>query len=253
MIIDAPKREHIPALWTLWQEAFGDTEEFLTTFERTAFSVDRCRCAFENGRLIAALYWFHCTHGEDRIAYLYAIATAKSHRGRGVCRLLMENTHRHLRALGYEGTVLVPGSKELFDFYARLGYRICSYITELHCSASEDGTSLCQIDTEEYARRRRALLPPNGIVQENENLDFLQEQTILYTGEGILLAAQKTNGTLYSPELLGNPAAAPAIVRGLGCTEGVFRIPGDEKPFAMYRSLKGETAVPSFYFGLAFD
>ncbi len=253
MTIDAPSRDQLPALRALWREAFGDSEEFLNVFEETAFSADRCRCITANGTVAAALYWFDCEYRQERMAYLYAIATAKAHRGKGLCSALMENTHLHLKALGYIGTVLVPSSKELFSFYQRLGYQICGGIGELSCSASAEGAEVWQIDVDEYALLRRRLLPKDSVIQEKENLSFLQAQATLYAGDGFVLAARREKDTLFGVELLGNTAKVPGIVQTLGCTKGRFRIPKNDRPFAMYYSLS-DAALPSpAYFGLAFD
>lgn len=253
MIIDAPKREQLPALRSLWKEAFGDTDEFLDAFEQTAFRTDHCRCVTLNGETVAALYWFDCSFRERNIAYLYAIATAKTHRGQGICRALMEDTHRHLRENGYRGAILVPDSKQLFDLYEKIGYRICSHVQGFCCSASEYAAKIQQIDVIEYSKLRRTFLPDGGVIQEKENTEFLKTVAGLYAGDGFLLAARREGDTLFAMELLGDPTAAPAIVAAFGCSEGRFRTPGEDIPFAMYHLLgNGADALPS-YFGLAFD
>lgn len=253
MIIDAPNRSQIPELRSLWQEAFDDTQDFLNDFDRTAFRTDRCRCAVTDGKVAAALYWFDCLHVGRRIAYVYAVATAKVYRGQGLGHGLMEDTHRHLGNHGYEGAVLVPGSKELFRYYESMGYRISSMIREFTCDASVKEVSLRCIGTEEYACLRRQMLPQGGVVQENENLDFLKTQAQLYAGQGFLLAARKEKDMLFGVELLGDETKASRIVSALGCAKGAFRVPGEGKPFAMYRSLKESALPPPSYFGLAFD
>jgi len=199
------------------------------------------------------LYWFDCFFEEKKIAYIYAVATLKAYRGKGLCSSLMEDMHRHAAMLGYIGTILVPGSGTLFNFYEKLGYSTCSYISEFICSASDNTTELRKLDTHEYARLRRAFLPTNGVIQENENLRFLQAQAEFYLGNGFLMAARREKDKLNGIELLGDTKAAPSAVRSLGCTEGRFRAPGTDKPFAMYRALtEGTPSTPS-YFGLAFD
>lgn len=253
MIIDAPRQSRISELRSLWQEAFGDTEEFLDDFGRTAFHMDRCRCAEADGKVVAALYWFDCLHMGRRIAYVYAVATAEAYRGRGISHELMENTHRHLAMLGYDGVILVPGSKELFRFYEGMGYRICSTIREFSCTAASKEVSLRSIDKTEYAQLRRRLLPEGGVVQENENLDFLQTQAQFYAGPGFLLTARKETDKLFGVELLGDEAKVSEIVRALDCTQGIFRTPGEGRPFAMYRPLIENAYPHPTYFGLAFD
>lgn len=253
MIIDAPDQSQITELRSLWQEAFDDTEEVIDDFGRTAFHTDRCRCAVKDGKVTAALYWFDCLHMGRCIAYVYAVATAKAYRRQGIGHELMEDTHRHLGKLGYEGVILVPGSKELFRYYECMGYQTCSAIREFSCDASVKEVSLRRIDKEEYARIRRQMLPHGGVVQENENLDFLQTQDQLYVGPGFLLAAEKAEDRLFGVELLGDETKASEIVSALGCVQGTFRVPGEGKPFAMYRPLKESTLPAPTYFGLAFD
>lgn len=252
MIIDAPQKAHYPALRALWQEAFGDGDAFLDTFAKTAFSPARCRVLLQDGVPAAALYWFDCLCHGRRIAYLYAVATAKAYRGRGLCRALMENTHRHLAAAGYAGAVLVPGEPTLFQFYEKMGYAICSHVAEITPRAATEPVGLRKIDADAYAALRRQFLPEGGVVQEAESLAFLQAQASLYAGEHFVLAARREGTSLRGLELLGDPCAAPAILTALGCSRGRFRSPGGDRPFAMYHPLD-DTVPPPTYFGLAFD
>lgn len=251
MIIDAPKTEQIPALRALWREAFGDGEDFLDLFFKTAFSPNRCRVAVEGNELSAALYWFDCELEGRPVAYLYAIATAKEQRGKGICSALMANTHRHLHALGYASALLVPSTEALFAFYGKMGYSPFGGIGETRCEAAKRGVALRRVTAEEYACLRRTLLPKGGVIQEGESLRFLQGQVDLYAGDGFLLAARREADTLLGLELIGDVSRAPAIVNSLGCARGVFRH-GGSKPFAMALPLDTQGVIPS-YFGLAFD
>ncbi len=253
MIIDAPKLSDLPALRALWREAFGDSEEFLDAFVKTAFSLDRCRCVKVDGAVVAVLYWFDCSYQEERVAYLYAIATAKACRGRGYCSALLRNTHQHLTKLGYVAALLVPATKDLFAFYQKNGYQISGNIGALRCVCATEDVEIRQIDASEYAKLRRKKLPPNGIIQELENLDFLQTQAQFYAGEDFLLAARREKDTLYGLELLGDTFLAPEIVKALHCREGSFRMPGNDMPFSMVHSLKEREMKLPLYFGLALD
>ena len=253
MKIDTPTLIHIPALRVLWREAFGDSEAFLDRFFEVAFSPDRCRAVFDCDTPAAALYWFNGAYEGGRVAYLYAIATAKAYRGRGICTALMENTHRHLATLGYTGTVLVPGAPSLFAFYEKMGYSVCGTVHEFCCSAEKEGVPIQKIDEKEYETLRKAFLPRGGIVQGKESIRFLHTEASFYTGDGFLLAAKKEDEHLHGIELLGDSAKAPFILHSLGCTEGCFRAPLGEKPFAMYYPLQDSSAPPPAYLGLAFD
>lgn len=254
MTIDAPKKENLPALRILWQEAFDDTDEYLDMFFSTAFSYERCRVVITDEQAVAALYWFDCSFDNHPVAYVYAVSTAKAFRGQGLCRRLMEDTHRHLKSLGYAGTVLVPGTPDLFRFYERMGYETCSYIKDFSCLALDESVDITKLTADEYAPLRRQFLPNHGILQEKENLDFLKTQADFYRGTDFLLAARTEGTNLFGVELLGEASSTAAIVHALGCKTGTFRTPGsqNDRPFAMYRPIKKGGLTPA-YFGFAFD
>lgn len=253
MTIDRPTARQLPQLRALWQEAFGDTDAFLDAFMTTAMSPDRSRCVTEDGALAAALYWFDCEYLGEKLAYVYAVATAKAYRGRGLCHALMEDTHALLQEQGYAGTILVPQSEELCGFYETMGYRLCTQVRQFVCGPEIGDARLCHIDTAEYARLRRELLPAGAVLQEGETLAFLQTQAKFYAGPGFVLAAAVDGDTFQGIELLGDVTVAPAIVSTFGCAQGNFRTPGVGIPFAMYRPLGSKDLPAPDYFGLALD
>lgn len=248
-----PAPEQLPLLRRLWKTAFGDTEEFLDAFFSTAFSPLRCRCAQAEGETAGMLFWFDVSLEQQKMAYIYAVATRPAHRGKGVCRALMADTHALLQSQGYAGALLVPVTEDLRSMYASFGYRDCTTVSETFCAAGNIPAPIHCIDREEYARLRRQLLPEGSVLQEGESLAFLETQATFYRGMDFLLAAQSTpEDALFGTELLGNPSAAPGILRSLGYPQGTFRSPGTKKPFAMFLPLKEDAPVPG-YFGFAFD
>lgn len=252
MIIDAPAPAQAGQLRVLWKEAFGDSDSFLDSFFSVGFSFDRCRCLCLGGKVAAALYWFDCVWQERPLAYLYAVATGKEFQGQGFCRRLMEDTHRHLSARGYTGTVLVPGSAELFSLYKKLGYRSFGGIREFTCNAAARPVPLRPVNAGEYAALRRRFLDTGGVVQEGAVLDFLATQAEFYAGADFLLAGTVTDGVLTAQELLGSTSQAASIVTSLGAKQGVFRVPGTQ-PFAMYHPLSAAPGTLPDYFGIALD
>lgn len=251
MKIDFPLPKQNEELMALWAEAFGDSEEFIDGFFCTGFSPSRCRCVTEDGKVIAALYWFDTTYNNQRFAYLYAVATAKSHRNQGICAQLMADTHAHLALRGYDGVLLVPQTEELRQMYASMGYRPCTTVSEFSCKAGAP-VELHRIDREEYAALRAEYLPEGGALQPEENIAYLEMMAFFYRGEGFLLAARTEGNRLYCAELLGDASAAPGIVAALNCTEGFFRTPGKDKDFAMFLPLEENVDAPE-YLGFAFD
>lgn len=252
MKIDFPVPSQYEALSALWQDAFGDSEEFVDGFFYTGFSPARCRCAVEEGKLVAALYWFDVQYENRRFAYIYAVAVDKAYRGRGIARKLMEDTHAHLKLRGYEGVLLLPQQEGLRQMYAKMGYTDCTKVREFCCLASDTAVEIQRIDREEFSRRRYTYLPENGAIQEDENIAYLEMMAFFYTGPDFLLAARKQGQRLFGLELLGNAHAAPGILKALDCTEGCFRTPGEEMEFTMFYPLQ-ENVTPPTYVGLVFD
>ncbi len=253
MSFECPTASQVPLLRQLWKTAFGDTDAYLDAFFSTAFSPDRCRCAFLDGQLAGMLYWFDCSCRGEKMAYLYAVATAPEFRGQGICRALMADTQALLTARGYAGAILVPQEEGLRKMYEGMGYASFGGIREVFCAAGNTPAALHAIDAQEYSRLRQQLLPEGSVLQEGENLAFLKTQVQFYRGTDFLVAAQPAEeGSLFVPELLGNATAAPGILLALGYPQGTFRTPGNQLPYGMFCPLKDQTPPPD-YFGFCFD
>ena len=250
MEIRYPCDDLIPGLRRLWKQAFGDPDDYLDLFFRTAYAPDRCLCAVEGDRVAAALYWLDGEVCGRKVAYLYAVATDKAHRGRGLCRALTEQAHRVLKDRGYSGAVLVPAEPGLFEMYEKMGYHTCATVSEWEAVAGKP-MDLNPLTREEYARLRRDCLPFGTVFQEGVTLDLLGEMGGFYSGSGVLLVAVVDGDSVWVPELVGDRSKAPAIVAALGAKTGRFRGPGGEKPFAMYCPFDAYPAPT--YLGFALD
>ena len=289
--IQPPLSSQIPKLRQLWKDTFGDSDAFLDMFFETAFSLERCVCVTSYTYLVASLYWFDCEFSGQKIAYIYAVATANEYRGQGICHALMEYTHAHLKAHGYAGAILSPAEESLFSFYEKMGYRTCAYTKEITYNLTEPklllenskcdpclygnikseqtlyffkktALRLHKISKAEFAQLRRTFLPHNAVIQENENLDFLEKQAVFYTGENFLFTVLDSemdgDGSfsldkhLHGIEFLGDESRIPDILNALGYTSCSFRTIGDGKPFGMYLSFTESDSVPD-YLGFAFD
>jgi len=249
---DHPHPALIPGLRKLWQEAFGDTEEYLDGFFRLAYSPENCLCIGEGDIVHAALYWLDMTCRGERIAYIYAVATAKNRRGEGLCRTLMDAAHVLLAQRGYAAAVLVPQNVGLSRMYEKMGYASCCGISKMTFSAAEEPVSLRRVGQSEYNALRNTLLPAGGVELGERALAFLAIHAEFFTGDGFALAAVEDKGVLHGLEYLGDTAKLPGIATALSCREGTARTPGNEKPFAMYCPLRENAPKPS-HFGFAFD
>lgn len=246
MIIKNPTMGDIPALRGLWKEAFSDTDDFLDSFFALAFSPERALIACEGEEIFAALYWLNCAWEEKTVAYVYAVATDKKHRGKGICKALMAELHNRV-----DRTVLVPADDGLRAFYGRLGYRDFGGMEEILCFSDETTVVIEKLTAKTYAKKRRMLLPAGSILQEGVFLPILEEMLVFYGGEGWLLAGTVQDEKFLGVEFLGDKALLPGILGGLDCTEAKVRCPGNA-PFAMYWEAYGANSLPG-YFAFALD
>ena len=252
MKFNCPTMEKIPALWALWQEAFGDEDEYLEIFFSKAFSPQRCMFLEDDlGKAAAALYWFDCELEGQKLAYIFGVAVANAHRNKGLCRALMGATLEHLCHEGYQSAVLVPAKPSLYAMYEKLGYQKFGGVCEKEYVASDVAEPIREIDDEEYQRLRAKYLPAGGVVQKGENIAFLSARTHLYAGEDFVFSFVPGMGE-FVVELLGNQEKAAGIVRALGREKLMIRSPGKDRDFAVFQSLNEGALVPS-YFGIPFD
>ena len=251
MEIRPPCKQEEEHLRRLWKIAFGDPDSFLDLFFSTAYSSDRCRCIWEDSKLAAVLYWFDCSLRDQKLAYIYAVATHPDFRGRGLCRMLMADTHTLLKSKGYAAALLVPQSSGLRKMYAGMGYRDAGGLEEFTCTATESAVPVRTVRAEEFTALRRGLLPEGSVLQEGAALAFLEKQMQFFAGEDFLMAAWAQEETLHAAEYLGSPEKLPGILSALGFSRGIIRVPGDS-PFAMFHPLEEHALIPQ-YFGFAFD
>ncbi len=248
MIIDNPGPRHIPALRSLWHQAFGDREEFIDCFFEKGFSYDRCRCVFSEGEPIGAVYFFEGSWRGEKIAYLYGLAIEENHQKQGFSRLLLADTHANLLQMGFTGAVIHPGDDGLRQYYERLGYRVFGGREERVCAMALPVITATQLGCLAYEQQRRAFLPSDGILQEGAFTEFLQSQATLYGGEDFVAAVSEDGMVL---EFLGNAKQIPHFLASMQIPSAVVRTPGNNTP-SMYLDFFGRQPSPA-YFGLPMD
>ena len=252
MHIDYPSCGAIPGLRELWKEAFSDTDAFLDAFFETGFSPRRCRCVMDGGQVLAALYWFEGSCEGQRFAYLYVVATAVSHRGRGLFGALLADTEKVLTAEGFDGILLVPQTESLGRMYEKFGFSPCTAVKTREVCAASEAVVFRETGPAEFAARRRELLPAHSVLQEGETLTFLASQCRFWAGEDWLAVGQIYEGKLVCQEFLGDASALPGLLWALGIERGSCRMPGTEAVFAYLLPLRPGCVRPQ-YFGLALD
>lgn len=226
MIIKRPETGDISRLTALWQAAFGDTPEDIADFFTTAFSPERSSIAIQDNDLLGALYWFDCRWQEKKLAYLYAVATDESHRDKGVCRQLMNQTHAYLTKNGYHGAILEPADNGLVEMYSKLGYAVCCPV--MHYKAPET-EAISTMTGMEYMAQREQFLPSDAVLHTRTAFRYMQTQLEFFRFDGGIGCGFRKDGILHLQERL--PIGMPV----------------DHTHTAMYLPLDGSQEMPSYF------
>lgn len=222
----------LPSVRTLWKEAFGDTDQDISLFFQHHAAAQTLVCV-ERGEVCAMLSWFWMRlvlpdKTTRRAAYLYAVATRRAYRGRGLAGTLLREAERCLQAEGAACVFLSPASESLFDFYARFGYQRALSRAESVCAAEDCGLQLCAASPEDYAAARDPLLR-GGYVAYGESLSY-QQALCRETGGGLYLLSRGREcgcacvswnaGQLRIEELLPpSPMLAAGLCAALGARQ----------------------------------
>ena len=126
MLLRTAQTDDLPALYALWEEAFGDEKPVIDAFFTACFAPENTLAAFEHGRLLSALYLIPAVYRRGAqtfsAAYIFAAATRRAARGRGLMTALLRFAKETARKRGLDLLFLVPATPELFAFYRARGF-----------------------------------------------------------------------------------------------------------------------------------
>ena len=114
-------------LFLLWKEAFSDEDAYIKLFFETVYKKDVTVFAeLDNDRIVSALYLMPSfIKNKDTLLngfYLYAAATAKKYRGKGIMARLITEAQNFAAAEGKVFISLVPGEDYLYSYYEKFGF-----------------------------------------------------------------------------------------------------------------------------------
>ncbi len=194
-------------LFSLWQEAFCDSEQEIAAFF-AAFPRCRSYVAEEKGIITAMVHALPQTLRTETdlpAAYIYAVATRRSYRCRGLCRGLMAFAEADLKSRGFSCAVLSPAEPSLFRFYAALGY--AAAFTRNRTPWNGTGVP---VSAACYAHLREALLPVPHMVYDGDTLRYVRQVyglTFYQTPDGCTAAGPDGALEVLPADLNGCPNA----------------------------------------------
>lgn len=211
--ISKPMSKTADDLVLLWQEAFGDSEEYIRSFMDASF-YRGCVAAVKDEKVISAVH-LTCPTNDESFIYGYAVATLKEEQGKGICRMLHENIFALCREK-YATYAVHPANDSLVSFYAKLGMKTASF--RYFVNIEGDGGKYSLISAKEYSDMRRMY---SGDISE----EWLKagEYTLLgFDIEGIWCAAAISDGTVW--EILAPPQLEGAAARRAASHLGSARL-----------------------------
>jgi len=270
MIIENDKA-YIPMLAELWHKVFNDEKAYIDIFFDTVYSSCKTFAHFENGSIVSAFYLLDCKIRVDNKefdgVYLYAAATDSRFRKRGIMSSLIEEAKSYCIKNEISFISLVPGAKELYNYYSNLGFQTAMYknIAEAK-SEAESGSTVNRCFAKTYLKSRQTALSNCFLWKEHE-LEYVfkcleYSGICAYSGDGLAFIADKKSSCVK--ELLCSqsdlPRAFAEMSAMLGRNEFIFETPldiGKRIPFGMIitfnESLKKEWSMNSIYMNLALD
>lgn len=263
--------EDVPVLRKLWTQAFGDGDELLNPFFSMLYRPEDAFVIREGGQVKSMAFQLPMTICADgrgwRAAYLYAVATGETARGKGFCAELLAYAGEVLAERGCRALLLVPGEPGLRAFYRAKGYVDFSTVDRFETEAAPWPGGAEEIEPPEYLELREGLLAerayvscPVPILAFQKRMARLQGGGLfrLYDGrtEGCACAALDGGDRAIVYELLWpgeREQGAALAARAVGAARAAARIPGGETPFAMVRWLAEAPALSNPYLGIALD
>lgn len=122
------------ALFRLWREAFGDGDEVIEHFFDTVIEYENTVVAEIDGEAVSALYLIPAEISHENklysAYYVYAAATLKSFRKRGIMAKLLEFADSLAEHRSIDYLFLHPAEEYLYAYYAKNGYETAFYEKE---------------------------------------------------------------------------------------------------------------------------
>lgn len=229
------KDKDIPSLMELWQAAFHDSAEATALVFGSLNKTGRMLVLTDGENDAVAMlclreFFLTTPYKKYKAAYIYGVATAQEHRGKGFGTLLLEDAHKLLMRRGCVCAALVPSEKSLFDFYGQRGFETAFNIkkAEIGPGSLKAGEvfPLLPVIPERYAQIRYARFSDSKMIVcwDADYLSYIGAESKLYGGgifglkihnKELCLACYRDGGTVYVKELAATAATAEAAVRSV--------------------------------------
>jgi ribosomal protein S18 acetylase RimI-like enzyme len=284
----------IQAQKAIWQLCFGDQDSYIDQYYSKKYKEEETVLLLRHGEVSAMLTILPAKlvfpdNRDIASSILYAIATHPKHQNKGLASQLLDFTGHHLALNKKPISLLVPATKQLFEFYRKLGYTEAFYIREAQLenvqieSIEVQNQHTCKIITatpQQYNRVRDKLLIGKLYVSYPDEVTAYQKVISQNSGADIFIIEidnvpscavieRYSSDKLIIKELLCPNNHCDMIIKQISqlfpAKEYTLRTPafwgeqygGTLRPFAMLKTHLdiniNITNQSSGYLGLAFD
>lgn len=279
MIISTAENVSDKQIITLWQECFGDSEEYISAFLKAHSNRKQILTVTDEEKLCSMLFLLECeaVSGEENYPawYIYAACTSENYRRQGLMAKLLEYAKEYAVKENVSFLLLVPANEPLFDYYSKFGYKTYFYrqkcsITENinHYSLSEKNAEVKDL----YYLREKCLSDLFHIKWSEEALKYALSEHLEYGGklsvtDNAYALWNVEDNVLVISEILGTDSVSTDnLLKYLSSDKNISEVSGytacyspkNGIPFGMILtcSEKSETVIkenPCGYLGLALD
>lgn len=171
-----PQPHNIHALKRIWEDCFGDTNEYIDFFFENCYKPEQTLVAYYDlkpgGMLFMLPSKLTINNKVYNGSYIYAVATKPSFQGKGIMKKLESEAVRISKEKSLDFLCLVPQSESLFKMYGKIGYKTTFYLGEktyIPFSNREEEITFEDCLQEEYIKMRSDYL-----LKMPSSLDFIQ-------------------------------------------------------------------------------
>ncbi len=261
--------EDMAALKEVWSASFPGDEAFSEWFLKCVYAPENVLVYEDGGRAAAMLHLRPVTlrAGGEALtaAYVYAVATLPSFRGKGVAAALLGGAEDLSRARGASYLMLVPQSESLFEYYRRQGFETAFFRGQRMISVggaaapglvADDAPGIPELNECFEA----ALSGRDHVVRSGE--DWARSLTYL-RALGVRRAGRLEGYAVYEPggavrELVAGDefvrrALEIAALERLAAPEAAYFTPEGALPYGMARAVRPAPEIRGGYAGLMLD
>ena len=232
----------VPEMTRLWQEAFGDSEHFISIFYKLLPSMGFAVVAEYGGQITAAAHMITGMEYVDKqgartpCAYLYAVSVKKEMRGMGMGKAVVRAAAEMAKAGGCI-VCTSPADKSLYGWYRRLIGTEHELNRAIFTVPAAGAPGCPSVSSAEYNRIRSRLLAGRPHMELSDTVMHFHALLCLEYGGGLfgtengIAAVTREGGTAVLSECLSpDPAALAAAVAGtLGAGQAQYSVPVADK------------------------